>query len=111
MKKFEIIVSRFAVSDLNEIVNYFETINSKYAISLYLKIKHRILELNTFPDRGRIVPELEKQGVHEFKELIEGNYRIIYSLHEFSVHILSVVDSRRNLEEILMKKIYEYFEE
>jgi hypothetical protein len=35
---------------------------------------------------------------------LEGNYRIIYSLRENSVYVLAIIDSRRNLDEILLKK-------
>jgi len=30
-------------------------------------------------ERGRQLPELEKQGILSYQELIEGNYRIVYS--------------------------------
>jgi len=67
------------------------------------------LSLDNLPNKGRIVPELDKNGIHEFRELIEGNYRIVYSIHEMRVHILAVVDSRRNLDDILINKVIDFY--
>lgn len=111
MKRYEVIISQLAGTDIDEIINYFIPINKDYAIALYKKLKGRIVELNTLPSKGRIVPELEKKGIHDFRELIEGNYRIVYSIHESSVHILAIVDLRRNLDEILVNKIIDFFGE
>ena len=110
MKRFLISFSRSAEVDLNEIVNYFEPINRKYAIELYLKIKKKIEDLSETPERGRVVPELEHRGIGDYRELIEGNYRVIYSIKDMNVFIHTIIDSRRNLEEILVKRLMERFE-
>jgi toxin ParE1/3/4 len=109
MRKYEVIVSQFSERDIDEIINYFIDINKDYSISLYKKLKKRIIELETFPEKGRMVPELEQKGITAYKEIVEGNYRIIYSIHKASVYILAVIDSRRNLEEILLKKVIDFF--
>ena len=44
-------------------------------------------KLATYPMSGRIVPEINKDS---FREIIHGNYRIIYSIPENSVEILTV---------------------
>jgi len=110
MKKYDVIISELAERDINEIITYYISMNMEFAKKLYAKIKAKILELSILPEKGRIPPELEKNGIHDFKEIIEGNYRIIYSIHGKSVHILTVVDSRRNLDEILVNKVIDYFE-
>jgi len=91
-------------------VNYYESRSRKFAVDIFLKIKARILDLAHTPQRGRIVPELERQGIQDFRELIEGNYRILYSIKGKQVAVHSVIDSRRNLEEILFQKILDHFE-
>ena len=105
MKKYEIIVSKFAENDLKEVVAYFFEINPDYSKVLYEKLKSKIRELELFPERGKIVPELEEQGIIKYRQVLEGNYRIIYTLLKNEVDILIVVDARRNLEEVLMKKL------
>ena len=110
MLSYELILSKAAEIDLIEIINYYEVRNKRYAIDLYRKIKSRILELSDTPERGRQVPELEHQGIENYRELIEGNYRIVYSIAGMRVAVHSIVDSRRNLEEILVKKILAHYE-
>lgn len=109
MKQYEVVLSQLAEIDINEIVSYYLQKNRDVALELYKRIKNRILELDNLPNKGRIVPELDKNGIHEFRELIEGNYRIIYSIHEMRVHILAVVDSRRNLDDILINKVIDFY--
>jgi plasmid stabilization system protein ParE len=105
LQKYSVILSKPAEIDLYEIIDFYEPKNRGFAIELYKRIKSRILELSTIPERGRQVPELEQQGILSYRELIEGNYRIVYSIVETQVAVHAIVDSRRNLEEILMKKI------
>lgn len=110
MQQYDVIFSRFAESDLKEIIAYFYEINPEYTKELYKKIKNKILELEIFPARGKIVPELEKQGIIKYRQIIEGNYRIIYTIKNNQVNVLIIIDSRRNLDEILLVKLTEITE-
>lgn len=105
MKKYTVNILPFAEEDLYEIISYFYDINRSLSEKLYRSIKPRIEELEVFPERGAIVPELEKQGFLKYRQLIEGNYRIIYSKTESDVFIHLIVDLRRNLEDVLIKKL------
>ena len=110
MKKYSVIFSKAAEIDLEEIINYYFARNKAFSIELYKKIKSRVVELSDTPERGRQVPELEQQGIEKYRELIEGNYRIVYSISDLRVAVHSIVDSRRNLEEVLVKKILSHYE-
>jgi len=110
VKKYSVLLSKAAELDLHENINYFESRNRKFSIELYRTIKARILELYHNPERGRQVPELEQQGIEKYRELIEGNYRIVYSISDLTVAVHTIVDSRRNLEEVLVKKILSHYE-
>lgn len=110
MQHYEIDFSHFAEKDLKAIVTYFYEINPEYSIELYQKIKAKILELEVFPSRGKVVPELEKQGIIKYRQILEGKYRIIYTIKKKSVQILIIIDSRRNLEEILFNTLTEIAE-
>jgi len=59
-----------------------------------------------FPARHRIVPELEKYGYFIYREIIVGYWRIIYKIENNYVYIMLVIDGRRNLEDLLLKKIF-----
>ena len=77
MKQYEVVLSQLAEIDINEIVSYYLQKNRDIALELYKRIKNRILELDNLPNKGRIVPELDTNGIHEFRELIEGNNRLL----------------------------------
>ncbi len=115
MKKiYKIIFSKFAEDDLIEITEYYKNLNIESCKSLFLAIedkvnKLKVNQLKEFPSHGRIVPELEDQNINDYRELIEGNYPIIYSIQENSIFIHTIVDSRRNLEELIIKKLIRYY--
>ena len=104
-KNYNILISRFAEDDLYEILDYYKSINFDFAEKLLRSIEDKINKLNSFPVQGRIVPELEQQNIIDYKEIIEGNYRIIYAIQENTVIIHTIIDSRRNLEDLIIKKL------
>jgi toxin ParE1/3/4 len=104
-KNYRTIISRFAEDDLYEILDYYKLINFEFSEKLLISIEVKIKKLKTFPEQGRIVPELEQQNILDYKELIEGNYRIIYAIQENTVIIHTIIDSRRNLEDLIIKKL------
>ena len=107
--KYRVIFSRYAENDLIEIVEYYYNINIQYANNILSNIEEKINGLCLFPERGRIVPELEKQSIIDYRELIEENYRIIYSIQNSEVTIHSIIDARRNFEEVLVKKLLQMY--
>ena len=102
---YKVIFSRYAEMDINEIILYYNDINPTYAVTLLAVFEKRVSELDLYPNRGRIVPELERENIIAYRELIEGNYRIIYSINGDRVEVHAIIDARRNLEDILIKKL------
>jgi plasmid stabilization system protein ParE len=103
--KYKIIFSRYSADDLTEIIEYYMSVNAEFSKNLFYAIVEKVTKLKDFPELGRIVPELEEQGIVYYRELIEGNYRIIYDIQDRSITIHAIIDSRRNLEELLIKKL------
>jgi len=62
--------------------------------------------LNQFHDRGRIVPELKTYGILSYRELIISPWRVVYRTSEQKVYVLAVIDSRRNIEDILIERFF-----
>lgn len=56
------------------------------------RIRRRVSLLRTFPESGRIVPELEREDV---REIVVGVFRVAYLLRKDEVVIQSVWDARR----------------
>ena len=104
-KKFKIIVPPSVRKDLRDIVEYHYEVNKIYSQKLFNSLIKRISELEAFPEKGRVVPELRDHNIETYKELIEEPYRIIYRIMKEEVLLVSVIDRRRNVEETLIKKL------
>lgn len=104
-QKYDIIWAGVAENDLKEIIEYIATDSPANALKTLKKIKQKASSLYTLPERGRIVPELQDQGILIYRELIVPPWRIIYRISEMKVYVLSVLDARQNLEDILLKRL------
>lgn len=103
-QKYDIIWAGVAENDLKEIIEYIATDSPTNALIALKKIKQKASSLYTLPERGRIVPELKDQGILLYRELIVPPWRIIYRISEMNVYILSVLDARQNVEDILLHR-------
>lgn len=90
-----------AVADLERIQSYIAADSNAYAQALMLEILTAVDRLESFPESGRIVPEINHTKV---RELIVGNYRIIYELKSRKIYILTVVHGARLLARHKIKK-------
>ena len=104
-KKYKVIWSNIAEKDLRNIIEYIADENLLNAQKILKKIKEKASSLYLFPNRGRLVPELKDQGILQYRELIHSPWRIIYRISENKVYVLSVLDARRNIEDILLKRL------
>jgi plasmid stabilization system protein ParE len=94
-----------AREELNEIIDYISKTNINYAIKILDSIEENVKKLDMFPERYRIVPELEKYGYLLYRQMIVEYWRIIYKIVNDHVYIMLVIDGRRNLEDLLLKKM------
>ena len=94
-----------ASDDLDEIIEYISKTNLKYSIKVMEKIYGQVSKLDINPERCRIVSELEKYGYLRYRQLIVDYWKIIFKIEKNVVYIMIVIDGRRNLEDIILKKI------
>lgn len=104
-KKYKVIWSNIAEKDLKSIIEYIANENLLNAEKIFQTIKEKASSLYLFPNRGLLVPELKDQGILQYRELINSPWRIIYRVSENNVYVLSVLDARRNIEDILLKRL------
>lgn len=104
-KRYQVTWADVAQNDLKQIIEYIAIDNPGNASQILKKIKLKASDLYAMPDRGRIVPELKDQGIHTYRELIIAPWRIIYRISDTTVFVLSVIDSRRNIEDILLDRL------
>jgi toxin ParE1/3/4 len=91
----KVIWAERAIDDLTNIAEYSGRYSEKYASSIVSKLFNKVKILKKMPRIGRIVPEKNDERI---RELIEGNYRIIYQLgDEDNIEILMVHHSSRPL--------------
>lgn len=105
----EIIVSDFAEHDLNEIADYYFSRSPDYVERIISEFEENVMSLQEHPKSGRIVPELERQGIKQYRELIQEYYRIIYEISGKKVIIHTIIDGRRNFEDIIISKLSRYY--
>lgn len=84
-----------AFEDLENISEYISKDSVSAAKNFIQSIITKAEILEIFPNSGRIVPELNKSDI---KELIHGNYRIIYKIYSEKVDILTIYHSARLLD-------------
>ena len=104
-KKYAVLWASVAEEDLTSIIKYIHADNPTAAKDNLKKIKEKVSSLSSFPERGRIVPELKEQGVSQYRELIITPWRVIYRISGSNVYVLSVIDSRQNVEDILLHRL------
>jgi addiction module RelE/StbE family toxin len=90
-----------SVEDLNSIAEYIARDSVKYAKLQIKRIQFRARQLKKQPQSGRIVPETDDPSI---KELIIGNYRIVYKIRSKSrIDILTIHHSARLLKPEALK--------
>jgi len=81
-----------AIEDFESICQFIEK-DSRYYSSLFAnKIFEAVDDIQKFPQIGRILPEKNQDNI---REILLGNYRIIYRLHESFLEILSIYHGSR----------------
>ncbi len=93
-----------ARADLEEIADFIAENSAINALKVVERIEARAHALTTLPMRGRVVPELRWHGVMTFLELQERPWRLIYRIDGRIVYVASVVDGRRQIEDLLLDR-------
>ena len=104
-KEYQVIWSNTAARDFEYIIEYIARDSPANALRIFKKLKEQASSLYTLPERGRIVPELQAQSIRQYRELIVTPWRILYRISEKHVYVLAVLDSRRNIEDILLQRL------
>jgi len=90
-----LIWSELATNELQEIFDYISKDSKLYAKRQVNRIRQKTIKLKTSKYIGK---EVEELGIPTIRELIEGNYRIIYKvLSDHEVAILTIHHSARDL--------------
>ena len=105
MKKFEVLWTKSAEYDLELIIQYLKLDSVSIAKEIFIELIKECENLYYFPQRKRVVPELQQIGIFKYREIIYKRWRVIFKIENEKVYILLVVDTSRNLEDILFQRL------
>jgi addiction module RelE/StbE family toxin len=89
-----VVWSVVARDDLKVLVEYIKADSPGYARTFGWHIQQRVGQLQHFPESGRKVPE-DESGT--YRELIVGNYRVVYRVDNDRVTIVTLIHGARLL--------------
>ena len=101
---YSVLWAEVAERDLREIITFIAGDNVPNALHV-LENGDKASALYAFPERGRVVPELQSNGIFIYRELIISPWRLLYRIADSNVYVTAVLDSRRNVEEILLQRL------
>jgi len=96
----KIIWSPLAIDRASEIAEYIAQDKPSAAEKWINTVFSKVGQLKSSPEIGRVVPEIRND---KFRELIYGNYRIIYRIEKTQISILTIRHGKQILpiDEIL----------
>ncbi len=92
--------TRSAVADVRSLRDYVARDSEVYADRLVQNIIETVEKVTSFPLLGRKVAEADDESV---REVLFGNYRIIYRPEEHRILALMVVHAARDLSQVVRK--------
>jgi plasmid stabilization system protein ParE len=108
MSRYRVVWTRVAQDDLDSIIDFIAQDSPTNALGVAKVTESRADALCSLPLRGRVVPELSRQGVIVYRELLAAPWRIIYRTEGDQVVVLGVFDGRRQLEDLLIERFMRY---
>ncbi len=105
MKRRRVLWTRSARRDLEEIVAFLADRSPKAALATLDQLEQGARGLAAHSERGRIVPELARLHVQQYRELVVPPYRLVYRLRGAQALVLGVFDGRRSLEDTLLDRL------
>jgi len=69
----------------------------------FAKISSDIGRLEAFPRNGQIPRELAELGFPNYRQIVSGMNRIIYEIDDPTIYIHLIVDTRRDLKDVLAR--------
>ena len=91
-----------------EIISYIKNSTGKIAAEkIFKKIDDGVKKASGNATGRRIAPMLMDFGINNIHQLNISPWAIFYRVENNEMKIISIIDQRRNLEEILYKKLLE----
>jgi len=104
--EFNVVILASAEQDLKDLRQYLvKNFSQPVWQESYGKIKTAIRNLKQFPLVGSIPDEFHQLNINQYRQVIVGLNRIIYEVRQQTVYVHIIVDSRRDLQTLLIRRI------
>lgn len=90
-----------ALRDVEQNADYIARDSPRYAAAFVRRIRDAARSLKRLAERGRMVPELGEPAI---RELLVGNYRLIYEIREREVIVLALIHGARDLASLWIRE-------
>ena len=100
-----IVWARPALGDIQEVVAWLRLDSPSAALRFVDRVDEAVTRLSSQPRLGRVVPELERHNIIRYRELVIAPWRLFYRIDQRQVYVLAVIDGRRNVEDILLRRL------
>jgi toxin ParE1/3/4 len=107
MMQFNVVILEAAEKDLYAAYLYLKNEAGKSIAQQEIDLLESACEsLAENPERGSIPHELQMCDTFEYRQIIHKKFRIIYQVSENFVYIFGILHGRRNISEILQKRLF-----
>lgn len=108
MAAYQVVFTKDAENDLEDIYDYIHQHDSQNNANLVLeKLLQAAETLAYLPEKGSVPNELQNLGIREYRQVLFKPYRIIYRITGKQVAIFVVTDSRRDMQMLLTRRLFE----
>lgn len=94
-----------AKDDLSAVADYIAAEDPQAALAVLDTLQQHAAALENHSEQGRIVPELRDAGLSQYRELVVKPWRVLYLPGIDAVHVVAVLDSRRDLQTLLLERL------
>ena len=103
---YAVFLTADAARDLEELHDYVVWHDAPgKAEHLLERIERTFSSLSEYPERGAYPKELLTLGIREYREIFFKPYRVIYQVIGDKVHVLLIVDGRRDMQTLLQRRL------
>jgi len=106
--RFNVFLTADAAGDLEELYDYIALHDAPGKSEHVLTRIEKILNsLSESPERGMYPKELLALGIRDYREIFFKPYRVICRVIGDKVHVLLIVDGRRDMQTLLQRRLLE----
>lgn len=104
--RFDVLLTEHAERDLGELYSYIaEHDTPGNAAHVLDHIEKALKSLSIFPERGSHPKELLALGIRDYRQTFFKPYRLIYRIAERRVYVYLIVDGRRDMQALLVRRL------